>query len=158
MASSKALVIQSGITKQIPNGDTLLVGVAIDAAVAGPLAVGGALATSLAIGDNAAVTSMTQGGGAGLTTLTIGGGANVAVLSIGSAMGAADAINIGGVGSLTTIKGNLQVDGTETVTGISTFNNNEPPSAKNANTVSCTRRFNASTITSTIAAGIAPNP
>ena len=124
MASSKALVIQSGITKQIPNGDTLLVGVAIDAAVAGPLAVGGALATSLAIGDNAAVTSMTQGGGAGLTTLTIGGGANVAVLSIGSAMGAADAINIGGVGSLTTIKGNLQVDGTETVTGISTFNNN----------------------------------
>ncbi len=81
MASSKALVIQSGVTKQIPNGDTLIIGTAIDKATAG-------------------------------------------VLAIAPAGSVATSIELGAVGINTTVKGDLIVDGAETVTGISTFVNN----------------------------------
>jgi len=125
MASSKALVIQSGITKQIPNGDTLLVSAGIDAyPAAGTLSVGGPNSTVLSLGDDNATTTISMGGGTGLTSMSIGTSGALTSMDIGTGMGVGDSIDIGGVGSLVTIKGDLQVDGAETVTGISTFNNN----------------------------------
>jgi len=55
-------------------------------------------------------------------TLTIGA-TTATTINIGPTA-TTTAVNIGAVGTLTTVKGNLQVDGTETVTGTSTMNGN----------------------------------
>ena len=50
MATSKAIVIQSGQTKQIPNADTLLTGVGIDQSATGALSIGVSNANAINIG------------------------------------------------------------------------------------------------------------
>jgi hypothetical protein len=103
------LVSQSGNLSNLRTADDVLgvlvgsgsgVG-GIDTTTAGALNIGHTTATSLAIGDGAAVTGMTIGGGAGLASLALGSG-----------MGAGDTLDLGGAGSVTTVKGDLKVEGT----------------------------------------------
>lgn len=51
MASQKPLIISGGTTQRIPDADTLVVGVGIDAATAGVLTIGGTTATSITLGS-----------------------------------------------------------------------------------------------------------
>lgn len=51
MASQKPLIISGGSTQRIPDADTLVVGVGIDAATAGVLTIGGTTATSITLGS-----------------------------------------------------------------------------------------------------------
>jgi len=51
MASQKPLIISGGSTQRIPDADTLVVGVGIDAAAPGVLTIGGTTATSITLGS-----------------------------------------------------------------------------------------------------------
>jgi hypothetical protein len=51
MASQKPLIIDAGTTQRIPDADTLVVGVGIDAAAPGVLTIGGTTATSITLGS-----------------------------------------------------------------------------------------------------------
>ena len=51
MTASKSLVTQNGVTRQIPDADSLLVGTGIDRSTAGDLVVGGTTATSITLGS-----------------------------------------------------------------------------------------------------------
>jgi len=80
LTGSKALVIQTGVTKQIPDGNTLLVGEGIDGTTAGPLFIGsgsaGNLSTSVQIGTGSIpVTLNGNTTVSGANTLTSGTGA-----------------------------------------------------------------------------------
>ena len=99
---SKAIVIQSGVKKQIPDADTLLTGVGL---------------------KSVAASSLTLTGGTG--TVVVAGTADIAIIdragtiSIGATSGTS--ITIGRSGQLATVAGNLSVSGTETVVGTTTF-------------------------------------
>lgn len=56
MTARRAVTIVNGITSQIPNADSLLVGTGIDVSTAGALSVGGTNATSITIGSAAITT------------------------------------------------------------------------------------------------------
>ena len=58
MAESKVLVIQSGVVKQLPDADELLVGVGIDRSSAGVLVIGDSVATSVEIGSTGELTTI----------------------------------------------------------------------------------------------------
>jgi hypothetical protein len=49
--ATKALVIDAGTTKRVPDAETLVVGAGIDAATAGALTIGGTTATSITLGS-----------------------------------------------------------------------------------------------------------
>jgi hypothetical protein len=51
MASQKPLILNAGTTQRIPDADTLVVGVGIDAAAPGVLTIGGTTATSITLGS-----------------------------------------------------------------------------------------------------------
>jgi len=51
MASQKPLILDAGTTQRIPDADTLVVGVGIDAAAPGVLTIGGTTATSITLGS-----------------------------------------------------------------------------------------------------------
>lgn len=84
----------------------------------------GAVTVSGATTFTAAGTAFTVNNDGTVTgVLTVTGRVDAAAtLSLGTV--AATAVNIGRTGQLTTIKGNFQVDGTETIVGASTFNAN----------------------------------
>jgi hypothetical protein len=100
MPTRKPLVIVSGVTQQIADADALSANGGVERGSAGALALGtDANTTSVNLGTNAAVTG----------------------ISIGTGMGLGDTILIGGVGAMTQIQGDLQVDGVQTFVGGSTF-------------------------------------
>jgi len=57
VANQKALVVVSGTTQQIVNGDTLAVGAGVDSSVAGTLSVGASTANAITIGKVGVTTS-----------------------------------------------------------------------------------------------------
>jgi hypothetical protein len=78
--------------------------------------LGGLVRTSAGAGalyNDTFTTSATLGTGSAVTTVTIGGAAT-STLALGTGMGVGDSINIGGTGSVTTIAGDLVVQGTTT--------------------------------------------
>ncbi len=143
--SNKALVIISGQTQQIPSGNELATGTGLDRATAGTLIIGSAVATAITLTPATTVTGALYANGGidrstaavlavGATNATsvlvtprLNADGNIdkssaATLTIGAT--SASSVEIGKVGALTTIKGNFQVDGTETIVGITTFQNN----------------------------------
>jgi hypothetical protein len=117
MANSKALVIQSGVTKQIPDGDTLIVSTGIRSATGLGLTVTAdtgsiTMASATSFSSTATVTgALYANGGVDRST--------AASLLIGTTN--ATAITIGSGGMTTTVAGNLSVSGTETVVGTTSF-------------------------------------
>jgi len=162
MADYRSLVIVSGVTRQIVNGDRIIapsgvvsagadltleaaatyainVGTAVatqvnvgsgtapvsvggllyantmDRATAGALTIGGTNATSISVGK--AGVAVTAAGGI-LTTSV--GRSSAGTLAIGTDANTT-AITVGAVGVTTTIAGDLQVNGAETIIGLTTF-------------------------------------
>jgi hypothetical protein len=68
---------------------------------------------TVTLGGSALVTANLATGNA-VTTVNLGTGTGVTSITIGSNTGAGDVIDIGGAGSVTTIKGDLAVEGTTT--------------------------------------------
>jgi hypothetical protein len=115
MATSKALVIQSGVYKQIPDADTLGAG-------SGVTATGNNNLTLSPGGTGTQVIVATGKNLASDTVAYLDGGIDrsaPAALDIGNVN--ANAINIGAVGVTTTMLGDLTVNGIETVIGTSEF-------------------------------------
>lgn len=92
----------------------------VDRSGAGTLVIGGANSTTVNVGTHANTTTVAVGG-AGTTTMNLGTGAAMTALNIGTGMGATDNIAIGGAGSMTTIGGDLTVNGNEYILGSSDF-------------------------------------
>lgn len=115
MANHRALTIQSGVFKQIVNADSLVVG-------AGVTTLAGGLTLTSA---TAAVSVTGTLGVSGIATFAalINANGNIdrasGTLAIGGTT--AGAVTLSKVGSLTTVLGDFQVDGAETIVGNSTF-------------------------------------
>lgn len=120
VAAGKNLSLASGSGNVDFSGSTGTFSTPTGALTFGGAATFTAAGTALTVNNNATITgTLTSTGG-----LYANGGVDrstAATLSIGTTN--ASAIDIGKVGILTTIKGNLQVDGTETIVGTSTFQN-----------------------------------
>jgi len=102
MASQKPLIISSGTTQRIPDADTLIVGVGIDAATAGVLTIGGTTATSITLGSPTIPVSIpgtinTSGGTTFQTNATFEG-------NVTFGAGAADTVTFA---PLTTVTSNI---------------------------------------------------
>lgn len=132
MANSKALVIQSGILKQIPDADTLIVSAGIRSATGSALTVTAdtgsiTMASATSFSSTASVTGvLSPDGGVERTTsaalnIATANAGNVTAVNIGTGS-VVGSIIISRSGQLTTIAGDLSVSGTETVVGASTFN------------------------------------
>ncbi|MBM4356930.1 MAG: hypothetical protein FJ096_02365 [Deltaproteobacteria bacterium] len=107
MANLKSLVITDGTTQRIPDADTLIVGVGIDAATAGVLTIGGTTATSITLGSATIPVSIpgdvTTVGGTTFTTdatfegaVTFGNGDAGDTVSFDDATTVISNINMGG--------------------------------------------------------------
>jgi hypothetical protein len=57
MASSRALTLQGGVTQQVGDVDSLLVGAGIDRTTSGALAIGSATATAITVGSSGVTPS-----------------------------------------------------------------------------------------------------
>lgn len=117
----QALHISGGLVSQIGTNELEVVNIDTYAGQSN-LTIGGGSATTIGLGTNAACMNVDLGTGSAVAALSIGTNIPAAgVINIGTAIGAGTAINIGTVGELVTIKGNLQVDGTQHVIGDTTF-------------------------------------
>ena len=134
MTNSKALVIQSGVTKQIPDADTLIVSAGIRSATGSALTVTAdtgsiTMASATSFSSTATVTGAINANG-GIQRSTVG------AMNIGTTSGNTTSVNIGTDTSVTgtitlghatsggfntTVAGNLTVNGTETVIGATVF-------------------------------------
>ena len=130
MATYKSLVIVAGVTKQIPDADTLNTGSGITSAAAATnltiTAATGvvAVASAATFSSTATVTGQTNtDGGIGRSTsgtLNIGNEANTVAVNFATGVNTT-AVTVSRVGQLTTIAGDLQVNGTQTVVGAAVF-------------------------------------
>jgi hypothetical protein len=124
MATPKALVIENGVTRQIPSTDTLVVGQGISSDVGQPLTITAAtgnvtVASPASFSSTVAITGVTTATGA----INANGGIQQSVgttLDIGTA-GTTTSIVLGSGSANTTVAGNLTVQGTETVVGATVF-------------------------------------
>lgn len=82
------------------------------------------ITSAVTTGDlyNDANTTTVNVGGSALTTLNLGTGSAVTAVSLGTGTGAGDTIAIGGAGSITTVAGDLVVNGTTTSVDSETVN------------------------------------
>lgn len=107
MAVYRALTVQGGQTKQIQDANFLAVGGGLDRPTSGTLTIGEQNSATITIGSHANTTAINIGTQNSVKTITIGSGIT------------------GGVDATTLIlDGNVQVTGTETVDGGTTFNDN----------------------------------
>ena len=141
MAVGKILILESvsGQPKQAQAADIAYINL-LDTAAAGTMQIGGNNVTQIDVAGGTGVTTVNVGNGTAVAAMSIGTGAALAVLGIGTGMGAGDAISVGAnalatlnlsglainIGNAANtaavdIKGNLTVQGTETVIGTSQF-------------------------------------
>jgi hypothetical protein len=131
MATFKALIISGGVTKQIPDADTLNVAAGIISAAATTnltiTAATGVVACTSAATFASTITVTGQSntnGGIGRSfsgTLNIGNEPNTVAVNFATGVNTT-AVSISRTGQLTTIAGNFQVNGTTAFVGTATFN------------------------------------
>jgi len=131
MATFKALIISGGVTKQIPDADTLNVAAGIISAAATTnltiTAATGVVAVTSAATFASTITVTGQSntnGGIGRSssgTLNIGNEPNTVAVNFATGVNTT-AVSISRTGQLTTIAGNFQVNGTTAFVGTATFN------------------------------------
>jgi hypothetical protein len=131
MATEKSLVILAGISRQIPDGDTLNIGAGITSNTGSTLTITAAtgnvvVASAALFNSSATVTGLLNADGGierstsgALNIATAAGNVTSINIGTGSSVGA---ITVSRVGQTTTVAGNLQVNGTETVVGATVFN------------------------------------
>lgn len=131
MATEKSLVIIAGITRQIPDGDTLNIGAGITSNTGSTLTITAAtgnviVASAASFSSSATVTGVLNADGGierstsgALNIATAAGNVTSVNIGTGSSVGA---VTISRSGQTTTVAGNLQVNGTETVVGATVFN------------------------------------